>query len=237
MVFFGQFNDTKELLTGIYEDTTTNFTHNIEYEKLEKLTIGRTIQYVEDFFGPPEVIKNSNLSENVTFQYYEIEKAVVTIIVNRERVSGFVIVPIVDDFDPEIPYVRAKLSETSIAFENESESGFFFDASNLIYFAESHGMGKEFMFLNQVVGFVEYGEFARSGEEIEKSIESDILLIKTINDLFALDEQDEMTKSMKQLRGNGLANFYGFTELEADLIAESLLTRFEFSTYFGAISD
>ena len=55
--------------------------------------------------------------------------------------------------------------------------------------------------------------------------------------MFILDDQENMGEVINDFRETEAPNFYAYTELEPSLIAESLLTRFEFNTYFGQLDD
>lgn len=234
MVTFGQFNDTKELLTSLYENVTTNFTHSIQYTKLDELAIGRTIGYVEDFFGPPEVIKTSPSIEGLVYQYYNIEKAIICIMNYGDRVAGFVVIPVADDFTPTIRYSSFNLGNSPFSSTNEEINGVFFDANNLVYYSEAVDLGKQYMFLQQVTGYVEYGNLITSVNEVPIDKITTIELISQINDLFLSDNTDELDTKISDFRETHSANFFAYTELDAGLISESLLTRFEFKSYFGA---
>ena len=233
MISFGQFNDTKELLGGLYGDIKTNFTHQIEYEKLSELSIGRTIGFIEQSLGPPEVIKPSAISPEVQFQYYNINKAVVTILANNGRVVGYIVVPLVESFSPVMPYIEKTLGEQAFDSNKTVDPDFFFDANNLIYFAESQDLGKQYLFLQLVWGFVEYGSLERIVNENALTNESTVNAIRTINAQFVEQDFDALSESVYQFRTNESANFYAYTEADVNLIPEALLTRFEFNTYFG----
>lgn len=234
MISFGQFNDTKELLSDLYERVTTNFTHTIEYKKLDELSIGRTIDFIEAQFGPPEVIKQSAYDDNVVFQYYNLKKAVVTILNHKGRVAGFVVVPLKDDFAPTMPFVEKAIGTQTFQAEMKDTGDFFFDANNLVYFAESQDLGKRFLFLQRVLGVIEYGKLTTfdSNDEAHDS-EKTLDMIGSFNDLLLADDEARLVTAIEGFRTTRKPNFYAYTELDPSLIAESLLTRIEFSTYFG----
>lgn len=232
MISIGQFNDTKELLGSLYEDVKTHFTHQTEYAQLELLNIGRTIGYIEENFGPPEVIKQSQLDDNINFQYYNLEKAVVTIMEKQQRVVGYVVVPTHKTFAPIMPYVEDELGAQSFDANDTLEPEFFFDANNLVYFAESQDLGKQFLFLQRVWGFVEYGALKTQLDGEERSIDASIQLIQGINSLYLQERFDELSESLYAFREQHAPNFYAYTELDVNLVPEALLTRFEFTTYF-----
>ncbi|GLR69439.1 ETEC_3214 domain-containing protein [Agaribacter marinus] len=237
MITFGQFNDTKELLTALYENITTHFTHKVQYEQLDVLAIGRTIGFVENSFGPPEVIKASEEAEALIYQYYDIGKAVVCILNHNERIAGFVVIPLVEDFSPKIRYGDVNLGQASFDSASQDLSGVFFDANNVIYYAESTDLGKNFMFLQQITGYVEYGKLASKTFDTPSEALTNIELIQQINYHFEAGESDQLDIKIDRLRATKSANFFAYTELDASLISESLLTRFEFKSYFGKEND
>ena len=69
MISAGQWSDTKEIATSSYESIVENFTHSLQYEMLEKIHIGNSIDYVKSIVGEPNVIKRSKIDSNVLFQY------------------------------------------------------------------------------------------------------------------------------------------------------------------------
>ncbi len=235
LISIGQFNDTKELVLATYEDIQANFTHQIEYERLELLNIGRTIPYIENQFGPPEVIKRSILDPEVRFQYYNIDKATVTVFNHQDRVAGFVVIPIAPDFFPNQPYISFALDTSPMSEINSGDGGFYLDANNLVYYAESQDLGKQFLFLQRVTGFVEYGGLERSLSDTRISPESTIEEIDSLNELLTAGLEDELVEGIMVFRQAQPPNFYGYTELDPALVTESLLTRIEFETYFGGI--
>ncbi|GGF64714.1 ETEC_3214 domain-containing protein [Alteromonas lipolytica] len=237
LISIGQFNDTKELLSATYEDIKTAFTHEVQYEQLESLSIGRTIPFIEATFGPPEVIKTSSFQPDIRFQYYNIEKAIITVFNNNGRVAGFVIIPLSEDFIPTLPYQDFPLARETISKVSSGQEGLYLDASNLIYYAESEDMGKQYLFLQRIVGFIEYGglELSLNDAIIDPSLILDDILV--LNEFLESGEDDELIEGITAFREEYPANFYAFTELEPSLVTESLLTRVEFETYFGGAHD
>lgn len=237
LISIGQFNDTKELVSSTYDDIKATFTHEVEFEQLESLSIGRTIQFIEDTFGPPEVIKISSYQPEVRFQYYNIEKAIITVFNHNGRVAGFVIVPLAHDFIPTLPYRDFPLATQPISASSAGDDGLYLDASNLLYYAESEDMGKQYLFLQRVIGFIEYGGLELSVNDTEldpKAILDDIIVL---NEFLEAGEEDELIVAITEFRQAYPANFYAYTELDPTLITESLLTRIEFETYFGGAYD
>ena len=237
LISIGQFTATKELVSATYEDVKATFTHEVEYEQLESLNIGRTIPFIEDTFGPPEVIKTSSYQPEVRFQYYNIEKAIITVFNHNGRVAGFVIVPLVNDFIPPQPYRDFPLAKQPISAASAGDDGLYLDASNLLYYAESEDMGKQYLFMQRVIGFVEYGGLELAVNEVE--IDTDIILkeILALNEYLEAGEEDELVEAITVFRAAYPPNFYAYTELDPTLITESLLTRIEFETYFGGAYD
>jgi hypothetical protein len=173
----------------------------------------------------------------LVFQYYDIEKAVVAIMNNAGRVSGFVVIPTEQDFTPQMPYGTHKLGDASLAETVEEAGDYFFDANNLIYFSEAIDLGKRYLFLQQVIGFVEYGKLQVEVNDIVTNPLQSIEKIRSINNMYILDDQQNIGEAIANFRETEAPNFYAYTELAPSLVAESLLTRFEFNTYFGRFND
>ena len=51
MISAGQWSDTKEIFTSTYEAIIENFTHSLQYEMLEKIHIGNSLDYVKSIVG------------------------------------------------------------------------------------------------------------------------------------------------------------------------------------------
>lgn len=237
LISIGQFNDFKELVIATYEDIKTAFTHEVQYEQLETLSIGRTLEFIEETLGPPEVIKSSNYHPEVRFQYYNIDKAIITVFNHGGRVAGFVIVPMSFDFHPALPYRDFPLGQQPISSGSSGDDGLYLDASNLVYYAESEDLGKQYLFVQRVIGFIEYGGLALFAEEEQIDPLTVIDDIVALNDYLESGMEEELIESVSVFREIYPANFYAFTELDPTLITESLLTRIEFETYFGGTYD
>ena len=98
-------------------------------------------------------------------------------------------------------------------------------------------MGKQYLFMQRVIGFVEYGGLELAVNEVE--IDTDIILkeILALNEYLEAGEEDELVEAITVFRAAYPPNFYAYTELDPTLITESLLTRIEFETYFGGAYD
>jgi hypothetical protein len=237
IVSLGQLNDTIDLLSATYDKLTTNFTNQIQYDMLDSLNIGRTSEFIENIYGPPQVVKYSQLQEYVQFQYYDIEKAVIIILTNNARVAGFVVIPTVDHFSPVTPYLQEPIGLTSFSDSSSADNGFFLDANNLVYYAEAQELAKQFLFINRVIGFVEYGMLERTLNDENLATTETREHIIHLNDLVNSGNETLLLEELNQFRQTQSPNFYAYTELTPELIAESLLTRIEFNTYFGKTND
>ncbi|MBL4942353.1 MAG: hypothetical protein JKY81_11910 [Colwellia sp.] len=231
MISAGQFNDTKDIFLSVYEATLTHFTHSIEYELIEKVNVGSSMDYVKSIVGEPHVLKRSKLNNKLQFHYYSKAKYTLTLISADDRLVGYSVFTLEDGFSPKIPFAE-QLGEKSLAQAHKETGAYSYDIGNLLYYIESQDLGKEQMFLTLIRGYVEYGAIAQE-EEVNENYRKQ--LAKTIENLdekatFAENEQ-ALVAPLKKVRQAVFPNFYAITELEPVIIAEALLTRYEFQLF------
>ena len=116
MITAGQFNDTKDLASSIYEATLTHFTHSIEYDLIEKIHVGNSMEYVKSLVGEPHVLKRSSLNLELQFHYYSKAKYHLTLISKDDRLVGYSVFPLKDGFAPKIPFSE------ELGYKNVSKS-------------------------------------------------------------------------------------------------------------------
>ncbi|RDV24759.1 hypothetical protein DXV75_11810 [Alteromonas aestuariivivens] len=213
------------------------FTHKQQYEDLTLLSIGRTTDFVEGIFGPPQVIKPSTSNPEVVFQYYHTGKALLTIFNHNQRVAGFVVIPLVRDFYPSIHYINRTLGQQTVAELIPAQQDFYSDTNNLLYYAEANTLGKEYLFIQLAVGFVEYGmnELVWQGARVPAT--DVIKSLQRINQHYLSENTDALMLELEKFRSSTPPNFFALTELDGRLVADSLLTRVEFQSYFGNVHD
>jgi len=236
MISAGQFNDTKEIFTSSYEGILANFTNTIEYELIDKIHVGSSIEHIKSLVGEPHAIKRSKLNDKVRFFYYSKGKYNLTLIASEERLVGYSIYTQEDEFSPQLPFSENHdddpLGSKSL-FDSHNKMGVYsFDIGNLVYYIESQNLGKEQMFLTLIRGYVEYGAVPNV-EAVD--IDNKVALKKKID---LLDEkatfsesEEELEKVLNQVRKLVFPNFYAVTELEPAIISEALLTRYEYQMF------
>lgn len=231
MVSAGQWNDTKELFTSLYEDTLANFTHRFQYELIDQINVGNSLSYIKSFVGEPKVLKRSSLDKDVVYLYYTEEKFDLVLLAKDDRVVGYSIVAKQEDFFPQIPFSE-ELGTINLATANPKVQKYNFDSSNLVYYIESQELGKQQMFLTLVRGYVEYG-VRTDTSSMPDSYQGDALeLINTLDKAETFGESEQqIEQAVKAIREYLYPNYFAITELEARFIADALLTRYEYRMF------
>jgi len=231
MISAGQWSDTKEIFTSSYEAIIENFTHSLQYEMLEKIHIGNSIDYVKSIVGEPNVIKRSKIDPNVLFQYYDEGKFNLTLISADSRLVGYSVFTQKEDFLPKVPFSE-DLASLNITDAHKTQGVYSYDIGNLIYYIESQDLGKQQMFLTLIRGYVEYGAIP-SVKDINPEFKKSLLpLIEKLDQkVIFSDNEEEISTVLSDVRKAIYPNYYAITELEPAIIAEALLTRYEYKTF------
>lgn len=231
MVSAGQWNDTKELFTSLYEDTLANFTHRFQYETIDQINVGNSLSYIKSFVGEPKILKRSRIDKDVSYLYYTDEKYDLVLLSKDDRVVGYSIVAKEQGFYPQIPFSE-ELGTISLEAANPKVQQYNFDSSNLVYYIESQELGKQQMFLTLVRGYVEYGVRTDSGSMPDTYPEDALELINTLDKAETFGESDqERNQAVNAIRTYLYPNYFAITELEARFIADALLTRYEYEMF------
>ncbi|WP_111980185.1 ETEC_3214 domain-containing protein [Algibacillus agarilyticus] len=231
MISAGQWNDTTEVFSNLYQTTMANFTHQIEYDLIEKINVGNSFDYVKASLGEPYVVKRSRINKDVRFHYYTQDKFDLTLMINDDRVIGYSVYVKEADFVPQIPFAE-KLSSKSLSSLPEKSQQYSYDVGNLTYYIEATELGKQQMFMRQVRGYLEY---AAVNDSINNEVDyrkKIAVLIEKIDQVETFSEDEtELTKAIQALRTQLYPNFFAITELDTQIIAESLLTRYEYQMF------
>lgn len=219
----GQWNDTKAAVEMIYESVITHWTNEIEYNQLSQIKVGQTYEYLQSEMGVAQASKSSKIDSEITFYYYGKDKYLLTVAVKQDRIAGYSVVALKDDFSAKVPFTSTPVAllETPMAALDLSAENYFTDNGNLDYYTEAYALGRNALFYNLMLGVVDYGLASESGlAEIHK-----------IN--HALNSgQDVEPESVVRLQQT-TPTVYAISEVPADIMAEALLTRFEFNAYFS----
>jgi len=226
MITFGQFADTKELLTFAYHNFITHFTDQVELENLTEVSVGANPQYIENVFGIAQLIKQSTTNPELEYRYYHAPKYLLGVAIERGRVRGYVVTALRDDFYPAVPFVGASLSEFSFEEYGPFNNQFTTDNTNLVYYLEGQQLGREGMFLNQYVGYIEYaGQFADRTLALNQ--------ISALNDELVLGEEDAVADRLGHFRAHAKPNFFVVGDFKLETAADMVLTRFEYQSHFS----
>lgn len=220
LIGFGQWNDTKELSIQIYEGLLSNFTHSIEYGKLDAIAIGVTQDYLVSHIGKPKVIKPSSIDSKFDYHYYFNDKYFFVAIFDGIRLSGFNLVAIDDDFEPDIPF-SPHIMQPNLTIENVNElpQSYLFDQVNLSFYSENQPLDKSGLFLNRVIGYVGYGK----GDINQVAPQLDTLYQANV-----LGTEQEAEQARIQFRKQVTTNYFGLAEFDQKILADALLTRYEY---------
>ncbi|MCL1140745.1 ETEC_3214 domain-containing protein [Shewanella pneumatophori] len=218
MLWFGQWNDTKEAVNSAYESFVAHWTNDIEYKQISHLHVGQTKAYVTSLFGTPHVSKRSSVDTDVYYFYYGHPKYQLTLAIKDERLSGYAIVGLQPDFQAAIPYLNRTLLSDNLASYFLGVDSYFSDANNLEYYAEAHDLGKSVMFYSLILGAVNYGSLGSQ----------DVAVIAQLNAQLdrGVDDIGGALAASRKLE----PNYFAVTELAPQVMIEALLTHFEYKT-------
>jgi len=220
----GQWSDSKDLVQEAYVALISNFTHKYEYEALNKINIGSNIEYVSQQIGSPQLIKKSKYVDDISFSYYLNEKYILTLILQDNRVTAYTISALEDDFVPNDLFNKnpAK-NKISVADNTTNMNDFTLDHNNVDFFLTRNELGKDKLFMNQYFGAIGYKK------DINISSED---LRKLYDEVNLEDENIASKENAMKISRKARNNFFGAGEVDLSVIADSVLTNFEYSFYY-----
>ena len=221
IISLGQWNDSKDVILSVYEEVVSRWTNTLEYEKLSQLRIGYSSEYVQSLLGLPQVIKHSRLSENTIFSYYGSSKYILTTAITNNRLSGFSVVALKNDFYGPIVYLNKKLNENNLDSYIPSQDMFNTDFGNVEYFIENYELSRNLMFYNLSLGVINYGQL---GNDVT-------IKIKEINR--QLNTGIDLPLNKLTIQSEVLPNYYSVSELSTNIMMESVLSRYEMTALFN----
>jgi len=220
----GQWADSKEMVEEAYVAAVSNFTHKYEYEELNTINIGSNVEYISQTFGSPQLIKNSKYVDDISFAYYLNDKYILTLILKENRVTAYTISALEDDFIPN-GLLNKTPSENKITVADNSKEmmDFTLDHNNVDFFLVREEQGKDKLFINQYFGALGY----------QNDINVTSAELRKLYDQVNLEEESESIKAQAlAISRKARNNFYGAGEVDLSVIADSVLTNFEYSFYF-----
>ncbi|TKB51592.1 hypothetical protein FCL40_03275 [Ferrimonas sediminicola] len=228
MIGFGNWNDTKELSYSIYQGIQANFTHHVEEQLLDRIDVGNYLAYVEQDLGFPQVVKRSRVEKGLEFRYYKKNKFLLTLIVETGRISGYLVQTLdyqglysqLSAFSPVIPFSDKQLNLGTYSQSSPAAEKYQLDDFNLVYYMEPYPLGAKGMYATLYLGTVEYGVNPGDLSDLVREVAKKQTL------------GDQTNEELTLLRDRLKPNMYGIGSDKGELMAEALLTRYEYNTYF-----
>jgi hypothetical protein len=227
VVTLGQWSEAIELVGNGIDLTRSHFTNAVEYERLDHIRVGNSIDYAESVLGSPEVIKD--LGEGLSANYFFDSKYILTLLYTRNRVDAFTIVALEPDFHYEYNEGEELLSRPLSSYpepmrvdandvETEEEASLASGAGTGVYYLERHGQGRAGAYITQYLGYVSYGD----------RVYPEISQLENAQAVGNTARADELRRTV---RAELMPNLYGEGRLRMDQLQESLLTSAEFKYY------
>jgi hypothetical protein len=221
MISLGQWNDTKDVVLSAYEEVISRWTNTIEYSEISKIRIGFSGDYIKKLLGEPQVVKVSNISENMVFSYYSSPKYLLTTAMKNDRLSGFSILSLKSDFHAPIVYLNKNLNTSSLDTYLPTQDKFVTDFGNSEYFIETYELNHSLMFYDFSLGLVNTGS-------LSNDLKNEI---RDIND--QLNRGEDIPLNKLAISEKIVPNYYSVSELSSDVMFESMLSRFEMAALFN----
>lgn len=223
MISLGQWTDTKDIIVSGYESFITYFTDNVELEKLSEVKVGANLSYLEKVFGEARLIKTKENNPNLQFRYYHGGKFLLTLAVVQQRVIGYQVISLRQGFIPPIAFSNLHLGEKTLDQHQQFTGSFNTDTTNLRYYLEPVTLGREGLFFERHLGFVEYGSTLENYQQPLENLNA--LLLQPYDDSALL----VVTNTLRNVL---VPNVFSLGEISLEQASDMLLTRYEFRAYF-----
>ncbi|WP_026959687.1 ETEC_3214 domain-containing protein [Aliagarivorans taiwanensis] len=222
-IAIGQFNDTIDVVTKAFEAIRSNFTYDPDYERIERLHVNATLAHVEDTFGAAQISKP--IDSDLSADYYFWPSHVVAIAHDDQRVRGYYVQALSDDFRPEFVLPskeRISLGDQRIAGLTEEFKDYVLDCSrNQTYYLEQQELYSSGLFFDFYQGVVTNNLDSELQGLICQVYDDELLDSDPLNDLRAL-------------RHALSPNLLGFGNLSQSQLSRMLLTRSELYLFSGS---
>ncbi len=221
-IALGEYSEAVALIGDGVNALRSAFTHDVEYELLDKIHVGNTQPYIEGLLGHPQVSKA--VGDDLTANYFYHDKFLLTAFFRDARVVAYSVLPLIEGFEPALSSTstRLHLGQFSYADYPANATAYMLDHSKTVsYYLENLESGRAGLFVNQYLGNVVYGSGAHPD------------LVGTFYDLEVRGEEAKAVESQELLRQSAKPNFYGQGEVGVEFVEKSLLTEAEFRQYFG----
>ncbi|WP_127026062.1 ETEC_3214 domain-containing protein [Rheinheimera mangrovi] len=219
----GQWADFRDVVTSTYEGFITHFTDKVELKQLSHVRVGANLSFLETLFGPAKLIKVKDSEKKSQYRYYDNDKFLLALAVENGRVSAYQIISLQEGFQPSIGFSKNLLNSEALQNIQKFDGTFSTDTVNLRYYLEQATLGREGMFFEQQLGFIEYGSGSQTYAELEQINEQ----------LLLAGDNEKLLPIVEKLRAKLIPNVYSIGELSLEQAADMLLTRYEFHAYFA----
>lgn len=219
IITLGQWHDAKDILKKVYQTVISQFTHQVEYQQLQKIHVGITKQYLQKNIGLAKVVKRSKIAPEILFEYYFHPKFLLTTLSQENRLVGYSIVSLLDSFSLPIPYSQYDMREHNIeTVTTEIGTEYISNLANINFFLQQENLGKNGLFMNRILGKVEYlsANTKFTG------------LLTTLEQAEITQDNEQSLESLSQLRQYIKPNYVAISETPFGVVAESLLTKYEY---------
>lgn len=227
MISLGQWSDTKALITETYQAFVTHFTHQVQYEQLHKVQVGSNLAFVEQTFGMAKLIKSSRKLDHTEYRYYSDPKFVLAVATQGDRVAAYSVMSMDNTFFPELRFSHDHLGKVNFAQLDDFSGYFSTDAGNVIYYQEGSKLGKEGLFMNRYMAYVDYA--AQYSEHSSNDVDSEIT---ELNNLLVLEDDEQILQQVDTVRQSAYPNVVIFGDINEAVASDMLLTRNEYKAHF-----
>jgi len=224
IIALGEYSEAVSLISDGFDSIRSEFTHDIEYEKLSNIRVGNTISYAEGILGLPQVSRS--IDDQITANYFFDPKFLMTLFYKENRIEAYTITCLVKDFFPGI-FRNAKKTwtlgnNTYASFPTTPQTYLIDHSKTNSYYIEKLDKGRTGLFVSSYLGNLPFG--ANINHE----------LIASLYQQEVYGDDVIVLKAQSELRDNQFPNFYGEGLLDLSYIEKSLLTGAEFQSYFGS---
>lgn len=220
----GQWSDSKEMVEEAYVVAVSHFTHQYEYDDLNSINVGSNVEYILQKFGFPQIIKKSKYIDDISFAYYLNDKYILTLILKEKRVTAYTVSSLENDFIPnELLTKTPSKNKITVADNTKKITDFTLEHNNVDFFLVMEEQSKDKLFINQYFGAIGYqNDINVTSEE----------LLKLYNDVNLEEETESIKAQALAVSYKARNNFYGAGEVDLSVIADSVLTSFEYGFYY-----
>ncbi len=227
-IAIGEIDATAQAVNHYYEKFVSEFTDTYDYQKLNKIHVGNTQNYLETLFGKPMVAKDFETIDNKTYNvyYYFTDKYLLTVFFLKQRITAYTVLNFKSDFHPRVNAIEKK-NLGQFAFKDlKGLIDYTLDASAAITsFIQIHEYGRQGFFRKYYYAYVGYAAHTLANTD-------QLTLIGEAANLEMMGDEAFEGKFI-QLQQNFRPNMYGEGEVDLNLMRKSLLTEFEFKSYFS----